>query len=183
MKSNLIITIIVFVVSGCVNVPRSNNNPPQFVWQKSGATTEEFNKIKYICLQESQQRKEDAYIGAYGGSSSSQVITNPTLFSACMNAQGWYLSQVATTSIQQAKPDLSYLPKMPKNLMMVSYKSKIEDWLYPYKPQFDRNFPLWQFYHDALSVAEEVDAGTMRVEDADELIEKNRRQFNKTIGH
>jgi hypothetical protein len=68
---------------------------PQSLWLKPGATKEDFNKDRYACMQQSQQPNSVAYLDKYGGVSNSKVITNGSLFDACMNASGWYLNHVA----------------------------------------------------------------------------------------
>jgi hypothetical protein len=63
-------------------------------WNKPGATLEALTKDKYNCLKESQQGVSHSENNLYGGKATSNVITNNTLFNACMNAQGWFLSPV-----------------------------------------------------------------------------------------
>lgn len=64
-------------------------------WYKPGWTPESFNRDRYDCLKESQQRVSTSQANVYGvigsSSSNSQVITNDTLFTSCMQARGWYL--------------------------------------------------------------------------------------------
>ena len=84
-------------------------------WSKEGAEQDEFAKIKYYCLQNSQQpesnkifsnnysssgrtssasnRESDALMqGFLSGFNKNEtsMLTNDTLFSACMNASGFY---------------------------------------------------------------------------------------------
>jgi hypothetical protein len=66
----------------------------QAFWDKAGSEPNEFNNVKYSCLQQSQQNASSAYVGKYGGVATSGAITNQNLFAACMNAQGWQLVQV-----------------------------------------------------------------------------------------
>jgi hypothetical protein len=77
----------------------------QTVWMKPGSTQEGFNKDRYSCMQQSQQRVSTAFVSQYGGSSSNHEITNANLFNACMNAQGYTLQQKA--SVEQAKTALN----------------------------------------------------------------------------
>jgi hypothetical protein len=65
------------------------------LWLKPGAGVDDFNKDKYVCLQQSQQRTSSLYVNRYGGFGSSDVITNGGLYGACMNAHGWYLTPVS----------------------------------------------------------------------------------------
>ena len=93
MKKILFTIPIIFF--GC-----SNN----LVWNKPGASQDEFAKNKYICLQQSQQYSSGSYIapnallGGYQGFSSGGMGTNPTLFESCMNSKGWYLTQQNNSS-------------------------------------------------------------------------------------
>ena len=87
-----------FLLSACA----ANNN----VWVKPGAASGEFAQTKYACMQQSQHRVSTAYVNEYGGSSDSRVTTNNPLFSACMNAQGWYLQDKRQLqAVNQAKKD------------------------------------------------------------------------------
>ena len=67
---------------------------PWALWLKPGAAPDEFGQDRYACLQGSQQPNSSAYIGQYGGASSSRMITNGGLFDACMNSKGWVLTAV-----------------------------------------------------------------------------------------
>jgi hypothetical protein len=69
----------VFIVMGC---------GVKMVWWKQDITKDEFNRDKYACIEESQQRVSDEYINLYGGVSRSS-ITNPELFNACMESRGY----------------------------------------------------------------------------------------------
>lgn len=68
---------------------------PQSMWIKPGSAADDFSNDKYACMQQSQQPNSSAYVGRYGGSASSGMITNGNLFGACMNAHGWYLTAVS----------------------------------------------------------------------------------------
>jgi hypothetical protein len=82
---------ISLILAGCAT-PRA-----QTEWHKAGASHAEFSQDRYSCLQQSQQRASTASVGAYGGSSSSQIVTNDQLYGSCMNAKGWFLrNQVAS---------------------------------------------------------------------------------------
>jgi hypothetical protein len=82
---NLSAIVLIFALAGCL---------PLMIWVKPGATQQDYSQDKYHCLKEAQQRSAYAqYNGnpSYQGASlSDQMVTNPTLFNACMNAQGWY---------------------------------------------------------------------------------------------
>lgn len=62
------------------------------VWEKRGASRDDYSKDRYACLQESQQRVSAAAVNQSGGASSNRVVTNEGLFRACMNSRGWYLA-------------------------------------------------------------------------------------------
>jgi hypothetical protein len=93
MKRIFILICAVFL-SSC-----AQNN----VWVKPGAAQGEFAQAKYSCMQQSQQRISGAYVNQYGGSSSSEVITNNALWSACMNASGWTLQSKDSLDRLQAE--------------------------------------------------------------------------------
>lgn len=61
------------------------------VWNKAGADQAEFSRVRYDCIQASQQRVSGASVNAFGGVATNQVVTNSGVFEACMNADGWYL--------------------------------------------------------------------------------------------
>lgn len=54
-----------------------------------GGTDAQFKKDGYECMQEAQQRKSSAYVGAYGGTANSGTTTNAALANACMEARGY----------------------------------------------------------------------------------------------
>jgi hypothetical protein len=88
----------IILLSACA----ANNN----VWVKPGASQTEFASQRYACMQQSQQRVSSAYVNQYGGSSDSRVTTNNPLFGACMNAQGWYLTDARQQqAVAQATKD------------------------------------------------------------------------------
>lgn len=63
----------------------------QNLWIKQNSTQGEFERDKYNCLQQSQQRVGIAQVNAYGGTATNTVQTNDMLFSSCMNSKGWSL--------------------------------------------------------------------------------------------
>lgn len=69
------------------------------VWQKPGASQNDFSQDKYICIQEAQQRVSSARVNAYGGTADNTVVTNESLYGSCMNSKGWYLKN--TQALQQ----------------------------------------------------------------------------------
>ena len=67
------------------------------IWYKEAGTEEEYHKVRYKCLKESQQLESqilpynnfDPFPRPYYNVSSG-MRTNNTLFNACMNADGFY---------------------------------------------------------------------------------------------
>jgi len=88
----LIFTIVFLSMTGLIL-----SCTPNLVWTKDGSTKSEFNRDKYDCMKESQQRESSAsegyYIGNiyYPGGANSRVVTDENLFKACMEARGWSL--------------------------------------------------------------------------------------------
>ena len=90
-RISLIISII-FLLSSCA----------EGRWYKSGASTEEFYEVHYVCMRESQQPQtsSSSYLNSnyntvasnqplYQSSYSSGMVTNQNLYNACMNAHGF----------------------------------------------------------------------------------------------
>lgn len=88
-KSGTLIAALI-VLTGC----------QQPLWNKPGASLEDFNADKYQCMQGSQQQTSSAYISRYGGSASSGQTLNQPLYDACMNAKGWSLQAQSARSDQ-----------------------------------------------------------------------------------
>lgn len=89
MKKTLTLALLIFLY-GCAKP----------MWVKPGASQQDFGVDKYQCMQQAQQRVSGAYVNAYGGASSNQVITNEGLFNACMNSKGWTLQ--STSSLERS---------------------------------------------------------------------------------
>jgi len=93
-----ILPLLLLILTGCESTP---SNP--FFWYKDGANQEDFSKYNYTCLQQSQQKistvDNDTHIEVYGtmhhfaGDAEEKMITNKSLYRACMNAHGWYLKE------------------------------------------------------------------------------------------
>ena len=85
----LMIAAFVVLLSGCIDIPPA----PEMVWGKKGAryTEQDFMRDKYVCLKDAQQTVASGQANPYYGSSQAQVVTNSSLFNACMNAHGWFL--------------------------------------------------------------------------------------------
>lgn len=79
---------LVLSVSGCVSAPLGR-------WYKPNSTLDEYSKVNYTCLQQSQQPRQTSWYnsvvpGKSHSESESTIITNKDLFNACMNANGFY---------------------------------------------------------------------------------------------
>ena len=57
-------------------------------WEKPAATADDFTEARYTCLKQSQQ-----HVGSASNIQSSRVVTNASLFDACMTSQGWNAQQ------------------------------------------------------------------------------------------
>jgi hypothetical protein len=76
----------------------------QMIWVKPGAGNKDFNRDNYACLKESQARVSESYYDRRsGGSSSSTVQTNQTIYNACMYARGWTLQEDPSTTWEGIK--------------------------------------------------------------------------------
>lgn len=88
-RARLLLPVVLAMVA-CVPMP---------VWTKRGGTQDELGRVRYQCLQNSQQRESSsASAGNQRGYQSAAVdgmVTNDRLFHACMNAYGWYLTTPA----------------------------------------------------------------------------------------
>lgn len=126
-------SIVTFVLSflllgmwifGCASAPP----PTPWTWYKPNAANGEFNKIKYTCLQESQQQVSYSNANTQRASSRTKSITNETIFRACMEAQGW--SYVPVNSIRNNsvanKPDTTTeaTPKKAKKMIKAAVKKE-----------------------------------------------------------
>lgn len=75
----------------------------QNLWVKPNASQGEFERDKYSCLQQAQQRVGAAQVNAYGGSAVNTVATNDILYSSCMNSKGWSLQNKEAIQAQAAQ--------------------------------------------------------------------------------
>lgn len=99
-RNTTLLILVIVLLQGCVG---------NGYWHKIGSTQEEFAKAKYICLKESQQpesnklfaskssisesRETDAFMSGFLSGfhkNETSMVTNDALFSACMNAYGYY---------------------------------------------------------------------------------------------
>ncbi len=83
----------VLTITGCA----------QNLWVKANAGQDEFERDRYSCLQQAQQRVGAAQVNAYGGSAVNTVATNDMLFSTCMGSKGWSLQNKEVVQAQAAQ--------------------------------------------------------------------------------
>ena len=69
------------------------------MWKKPGASQAEFSKTRFDCLTSSQQPYASSAFDASGGNAESKLVTNNNLFTACMNSNGWFLTDKASGGI------------------------------------------------------------------------------------
>lgn len=81
MRKFLIVLVFATALSGCAQ--------QQYWWYRSDVSQQQADQDTYACMQEAQQRVSSAGYNAYGGGAQSRVVTNPTLYSACMRARGY----------------------------------------------------------------------------------------------
>jgi hypothetical protein len=60
----------------------------QGAWMKPGMTELSFNQDRYTCMRSNTAQGSNAYVNAYGWSSSSYTYVDQQLFAACMQANG-----------------------------------------------------------------------------------------------
>jgi|SRR5215469_4749406 len=73
------------------------------------ATETQFLQDRYQCLQETAHQVSGAYVNAYGGAASSQVMPSCSAFNACLAARGYYRSD--TTNLADLNvPGSLYVP-------------------------------------------------------------------------
>jgi hypothetical protein len=85
----MLATLTILAFAGCAP-------SVEYAWYKNGASTQDFNRDKYRCLQEStragyaSQPVFNAYSGQYlGQSARGGAYTDWGMYSACMQASGW----------------------------------------------------------------------------------------------
>jgi hypothetical protein len=88
LKIKNILLLSTILLYGCANN----------VWYKSAAQEGEFERTRYMCLQQSQQYQSgigmvipNTFSGGFTTVDTSGVKTNDMLMSACMQANGWSL--------------------------------------------------------------------------------------------
>jgi hypothetical protein len=95
ISDNAAVLIVLIVFAVVIGLMLACGPRYAIVWDKPGATQQEFAKDKYECMQEAQQTRSaatGAYCSGYvcvPGQAESKVVTNPTLFSSCMEARGY----------------------------------------------------------------------------------------------
>jgi hypothetical protein len=59
---------------------------------KPGATNEQFQKDRYECIQQSKKPVSGAYVNAYGGGASSNVVVDRGTLVSCLAVKGYTVS-------------------------------------------------------------------------------------------
>lgn len=94
----------------------------QMTWQKTNASQGEFERVRYICLQQSQQYQSgvgmvtpNVVTGGYTVIDGGGVSTNSQLFNYCMEASGWRLEGQKQAVSNSPKVSSNYDPstKLP----------------------------------------------------------------------
>jgi hypothetical protein len=70
--------ILLFSLIGC-----------RMMFEKPGATQQDFAQDNYQCTRENQQVQGTAYANAQYGFSNVQTVTNRRMYQMCMEARGW----------------------------------------------------------------------------------------------
>ena len=97
---SIVVGCVALILSGCA----------QNLWVKPRATQSDFERDRYSCLQDSQQRVGAAQVNGYGGSAEYTVATTEMLFDSCMGSKGWTLKSkevIQSESIQIQAADTS----------------------------------------------------------------------------
>jgi len=97
VKKLLFVLSTMLVISGCA--PK--------LWVKNNSTKDDFERDRYTCLQQSQQRVGAAQVSAYGGTAINTVETNNLLFSTCMGSKGWSLQDKEVVQVQAAQNQIN----------------------------------------------------------------------------
>ncbi len=85
MKNIIILGTLLILVS-CTN--------KKGYWYKKDSSQDEYAKINYLCLQESQQHSSRSSLSYNYQESKAEMVTNNALFNACMNAKGFYWKEL-----------------------------------------------------------------------------------------
>src|SRR3974390_2624485 len=76
------------LLSACASLSASQNE-----WDKPGATQNDFSAARFACMQQSQQRVSSTFADKAMHETRNEIITNSSLFNACMTSQGWALQK------------------------------------------------------------------------------------------
>jgi hypothetical protein len=82
--ATLVVVLAIQLLGFAVNPPQ-----PTLRYTKYGARQQEFMKDRYECLLQSQRQVSGAYVGAYGGASSSTTVCSLGVWKACLAARGY----------------------------------------------------------------------------------------------
>ncbi len=82
MKKLFLLIILPLLINSC-----ADNRE----WFKSKATNDEFQKVRYACLRNSQQSTSNVFVNSAAGHARYGMETNDNLFTSCMYAEGWII--------------------------------------------------------------------------------------------
>ncbi len=77
----LFLTLTILVLTACAPM----------VWNKPGASAQEYAVDSFECTEQAQQRYAAAELSVYGGELRDRPTNDNGLFAACLNAKGWHL--------------------------------------------------------------------------------------------
>lgn len=118
------VVLLLLAISGCA----------QNVWFKQNASNGDFERDRFECLKQSQQRVGAAQVNAYGGSAVNTVATNDGLFSSCMGSKDWRLQNKDATQNLLAQSNANQtdlkqkLDQISANLILMCRDSELSEY-------------------------------------------------------
>jgi hypothetical protein len=82
MKMFLSIIAVGFAMCGCAA-------PKMLHYDRPATTQVQFMQDRLDCIKQAQQPASSAYVGAYGGSASSEIVVSQGILVTCMAAKGY----------------------------------------------------------------------------------------------
>jgi hypothetical protein len=86
MKTITVVAVALLALAGCTPYTYTR------YLTNNDASEQQFMQDRYQCYQQTQQPVSVAYLNAYGGAASSQVLPSCSAFQACLAARGYYRS-------------------------------------------------------------------------------------------
>lgn len=175
IKSSILIGIAI-ITTGCA----------QSLWVKPNAGQGEFERDRYSCLQQSQQRVGAAQVNAYGGSSINTVETNGVLFSTCMGSKGWSLQSKeaiqSRVAQDQAKNDelKAKNDQVRANAVAMCNNEELKEY---YKKTSCNSLDVsFQHIADTSKITQDQKIALIKQRDAVALIEKQLDEITRQLG-